>query len=126
MTYGLLAELLLLAHLTFMKFVAFGGLAVLRWRWLMWVHLPAAIAGAILALAGWLWPFAGLEQWLRERGANHGYHRNLVEQYLPSWLHPASFSRPAEFVVGLLVLALNAYIYQRVLRGWRARRAATT
>jgi hypothetical protein len=125
-TYGLLAELLLLAHLTFMKFVAVGGLMVLRWRWLLWVHLPAAITGAILALGGWFWPFAGLEQWLRERGTAHGYTRNLVEQFVPSWLHPASLPRPAEFVVGLLVLALNAYIYRRVLREWRARRAART
>jgi hypothetical protein len=124
--YGLLADLLLFVHLTLMKFVAVGGLMVLRWRWLVWVHLPAAIGGAILALGGWFWPFSGLERWLREHGAAHGYTRNLVEQFLPSWLHPAAMPRSMEIVVGLLVLALNAYIYRRVLRDWRARRVATT
>jgi hypothetical protein len=122
--YGLLADLLLFVHLTLMKFVAVGGLMVLRWRWLVWVHLPAAIGGAILALGGWFWPFSSLERWLREHGAAHGYTRNLVDQFLPSWLHPAAMPRSMEIVVGLLVLALNAYIYRRVLRDWRARRAA--
>jgi hypothetical protein len=101
----------------------FAELLLLRWRWLVWIHLPAAIAGAVLALGGWFWPFTGMEVWLRTRGASQGYTRNLVVQYLPWWLHPASLPRPMEFVAGLLVLALNAYIYRRVLREWRARRA---
>lgn len=122
MIYGILADLLLFVHLTFMKFVAVGGLMVLRWRWLVWVHLPSAILGAILALSGWFWPFAGLERWLRDRGAATGYTRNLVEMYLPSWLHPSALPRPAETAIGLLVLALNLYIYRRILREWRAAR----
>ena len=124
MIYWLLAELLLFVHLTLMKFVAVGGLMVLRWRWLVWIHLPAAIGGAILALGGWFWPFTGLEQWLRGRGIEQGYTRNLVEQFLPSWLHPAFLPRSLEFVVGLLVLGLNVYIYRRILREWRTRQAA--
>jgi Protein of Unknown function (DUF2784) len=118
--YGLLAELLLFVHLTFMKFVAVGGLLVLRWRWVVWVHLPAAILGAVLALGGWYWPFRGLEQLLRQRGAVAGYRQNLVEQFLPSWLHPATMPRPLEMAIGLLVLAMNVYIYRRVLRELQA------
>jgi hypothetical protein len=124
--YGLLADLLLFVHLTFMKFVALGGLMVLRWRWLVWVHLPSAILGAVLALGGWFWPFAGLERWLRDRGAATGYTRNLVEAHLPSWMHPSALPRPAETAVGLLVLALNLYIYRRILREWRAARSPAT
>ena len=93
MIYGVLAELLLFVHLTLMKFVAVGGFLVLRWRWLLWVHLPAAILAAVMVLAGWFWPFAGLEHWLRERGAQHGYTQNLVERFLPTWLHPATMPR---------------------------------
>jgi hypothetical protein len=120
--YGLLADLLLFVHLTFMKFVAVGGLLVLRWRWLVWVHLPSAILGAVLALSGWFWPFGGLERWLRDQGAASGYTRNLVDMVLPSWLHPSALPRPVETAIGLLVLALNLYIYRRILRDWRATR----
>lgn len=116
MIYGLLADLLLFVHVTFMKFVAVGGLMVLRWRWLIWVHLPSAILGAMLALSGWFWPFASLERWLRKRGSAHGYSVNLVDRFLPDWLHPASLPRAAEFAVGLAVLAFNIYVYRRILR----------
>lgn len=126
MIYGVLAELLLFVHVTFMKFVAVGGLLVLRWRWLMWVHLPAAIMGATMVLTGWFWPFAGLEHWLRARGAQHGYTQNLVERFLPTWLHPATMPRALELVLGILVLLLNLYIYRRVLRQRRAAAAVPT
>ncbi len=116
MIYGVLADLLLFVHVWFMKFVALGGLAVIRWRWLMWIHLPCALLGAVLALGGWFWPFAGLEGWLRAEGAAHGYSINLVDRYLPSWLHPASLPRFLELGIGLLVLGLNVYIYHRVFR----------
>jgi hypothetical protein len=114
--YAVLADLLLLVHLTFMKFVAVGGLMVLRWRWILWVHLPSAILGAAMAFAGWLWPFAGIERWLRDRAAVLGHHASLVERLLPAWLHPATMPRVLELVVGLLVLLLNVYIYRRVFR----------
>ena len=119
MIYGVLADLLLLVHVTFMKFVALGGLAVMRWRWLMWVHVPCATLGAAMALSGWWWPFAGVERWLRETGAAHGYSVNLVDRYLPDWLHPAALPRSMELVIGLLVLGLNLYIYRRVFRQHR-------
>jgi hypothetical protein len=125
MIYGLLAELLLFVHLTFMKFVAVGGLMVLRWRWLIWIHLPSAIIGAVLALSGWFWPFADLEHWLRSLASAHGYTVNLVDRYLPGWLHPAAFPRSVEFVIGLAVLGFNVYVYRRILRERRMRPVPT-
>ena len=116
MVYGVLADLLLFIHVTFLKFVAVGGYLVLRWRWVKWVHLPSALLGAVMAFAGWLWPFERLETWLRSRALDAGYTLNLVDRYLPDWLHPASLPRAAEAVIGLGVLALNVYIYRRVFR----------
>ena len=36
------ADSLVLFHLTFILFVLFGGLLALKWRRVMWLHLPAA------------------------------------------------------------------------------------
>ncbi len=123
MIYGLVADLLLLVHLTFMKFVALGGLMVLRWRWLIWIHLPSAVIGLALALSGWFWPFEGLERWLREQGAAHGYTLNLVDRFVPDWLNPASLPRWLVLGIGWLVLGLNVYIYRRIFRQRRLARA---
>ena len=45
MPYLVLADLIVLVHAFFVLFVLLGGVAVLRWRCLAWLHLPAAIWG---------------------------------------------------------------------------------
>ncbi|WP_158683235.1 DUF2784 family protein, partial [Pseudomonas gingeri] len=45
MFYRIAADGLVSFHLLFILFVLFGGLLVLRWRWLIWLHLPAATWG---------------------------------------------------------------------------------
>ena len=42
------ADLLVAAHVAFILFVVFGGLTVLRWPRLAWLHLPAAVWGAVV------------------------------------------------------------------------------
>ena len=46
--YGVLADAVVVLHLGFVLFVVLGGLLVLRWRWVMWLHLPAAVMGSPL------------------------------------------------------------------------------
>ena len=116
MIYGILADLLLVVHFTFMKFVAVGGFGVLRWRWIRWVHLPAAVLGAGLAFAGWLWPFESTERWLRDQGTQRGYSLNLVDRFLPKWMHPAALPRGMELLIGVTVVIVNILIYRRVFR----------
>ena len=40
--YPFLADLVLVVHLAFVVFVLCGGLLTLKWRWIAWLHLPAA------------------------------------------------------------------------------------
>ena len=50
MFYRILADTTAIAHFAFVLFVALGGLLVLRWRKLAWIHLPAAIWGALIEI----------------------------------------------------------------------------
>ncbi|MDX2057418.1 MAG: DUF2784 domain-containing protein, partial [Gemmatimonadales bacterium] len=69
MIYDWLADLTLLVHLGFIGFVAAGGLLVLRWRRLAWLHLPAAIWGVAIEVSGWICPLTPLENhWRRKAG----------------------------------------------------------
>ena len=43
MWYRIGADLVLLLHLAFVLFVMTGGLLLLKWPRLAWLHLPAAI-----------------------------------------------------------------------------------
>ncbi|HEX7422207.1 MAG TPA: DUF2784 family protein, partial [Thermoanaerobaculia bacterium] len=46
-----MATTLAIAHFAFIIFVAIGALLVLRWRWVMYLQLPAAIWGALIEIA---------------------------------------------------------------------------
>jgi len=73
MLYQVLADSVVLAHLAFIVFVLFGGLLALRWRWMPWIHLPAAIWGAVVVLFGWICPLTPIENALRHASGSAEY-----------------------------------------------------
>ena len=121
MALRILADATVVLHFAFVLFVIFGGLLV-AWRpWVAWLHLPAASWGAWVELAGWVCPLTPLENWLRREGGEPTYTSSFVERYLLPILYPASLTPELQWVLGGLVLAVNAVVYFAVLRH-RARR----
>lgn len=114
--YRLLADATVVAHLAFVLFVVGGGLLVLRWPRLAWLHLPAAIWGAFIEFAGWICPLTPLENWLRRRGGEQGYDVSFVEHYLIPVLYPEALSREMQWMLGSLVLVINLTVYALVFR----------
>ena len=122
MVYRLLADIIVVLHLGFVAFVVLGGLLTLRWPRAAWAHLPAAVWGAWVEFAGWICPLTPLEGWLRRRGGDGGYSGHFVEHYLMPVLYPAALTREIQWVLGSLVLAINAVVYALVVRRAIARR----
>jgi hypothetical protein len=103
--------------------VALGGLLVLRWPRLAWLHLPAAAWGALIELAGWICPLTPLENRFRRLGGEAGYEGGVVETYVLEALYPEGLAREVQIALGLLVLAVNGAVYAVLLRRrWRQRR----
>lgn len=121
-TTALLADLILVLHVCFVMFVAFGGLLVVRWPRLAWVHLPAAVWGAGIELTGGICPLTPLENVLRERAGEAGYEGDFVARYLLPVLYPEGLTREAQLVLGLAVIAANTVLYTVALTRARARR----
>ncbi len=113
-----LADLVVLLHAAFVLFVVFGGLLVLRWRGLTWIHLPAVAWAAFVEFSGWLCPLTPLEHWFRLQAGGRPYPSGFIEHYLLPLLYPARLTRTMQVVLGLLVLALNLGIYGAA---WRRR-----
>jgi len=120
MPYGLLADLVLLAHAGFVVFVVLGGLPVLRWPRLAWLHLPAVAWGAGIEFAGAICPLTPLEIHLRSLAGQQGYAGGFVEHYVFALLYPEGLTRNVQLALGLLVLVINALVYAIV---WRRHRA---
>jgi hypothetical protein len=119
--YRLFADATVVLHLGFVLFVVLGGVLVLRWPRLAWVHLPAAAWGAWIEFAGWTCPLTPLENWLRRQGGDEAYAGSFVDQYLMPVLYPAALSREMQWALGALVLAVNGVVYLMAFR----RRAAS-
>lgn len=118
MPYGFLADLVVLVHFAFVLFVVLGGLLVLKWKRLAWVHVPAFLWGALIEFAGWICPLTPLENWLRVKGGVTGYRSGFIEHYILPVLYPTLLTRRLQIALGLLVLGVNLGIY-----GWLLRRS---
>jgi hypothetical protein len=115
MLYRAAAEGVLLFHLTFIGFALFGALLVIRWRWLMVLHIPAAVWGVFIEISGGICPLTYAENFLRRRGGEAGYSDGFVEHYLTAIIYPAGLTRSIQFVIAGVVLALNITIYGALL-----------
>ncbi len=111
MMYPLLADLVLIVHRAFVVFVLCGGLLMLRWRWIAWLHLPAAVWGAVVEFTGWICPLTPLENWLRAQGGETSYRSDFITQYLLPVLYPGDLARDLQLLLGTGVVVLNAAVY---------------
>ena len=115
MPYGVLADLVLVVHLAFVAFVAFGGFAALRWPRVAWVHVPMTIHGSLVEFVGFICPLTPLEVALRQRGGETGYQGGFIEHYITAALYPDGLTRWTQLLLGAGVLALNLVVYWRVV-----------
>jgi hypothetical protein len=115
--YPLLADLVVWIHLAFVVFVVIGGLLVMKWPGLIWIHLPAVIWGITIEVSGWICPLTPLENWLRHKGGGENYHTDFVAHYLLPMLYPQGLTRKSQIILGALVVLVNVAIY-----GWIYRR----
>ena len=119
MIYGILADIVVLAHTAFVLFAVFGGFLVLRRRRLSWLHIPAVLWAALVEMAGWICPLTPLENLLRHRAGERIYQSDFIEHYLMPVLYPAALTRELQTALGLAVLFINVSIYTWV---WHKRR----
>ena len=106
-----LADVVILVHLAFILFVAAGGLLVFRWPKLAWVHVPAAVWGALIELAGWICPLTPLENRLRASVGDAAYAGGFIDRYIMPIVYPTGLTRGMQLTLGAAVIAVNLMVY---------------
>ena len=128
MLYRIGADSVVIFHFCFVAFVVTGGLLVLRWRRVMWAHLPAVAWGVYVEFSHRICPLTPLENHLRELGGSLAYRGSFVDHYIMPVLYPDGLTDRMQVALGTLILSINVICYATVLYRWRAarRRAMTT
>jgi hypothetical protein len=113
--FGVLAAVLVAAHLAFAIFAAAGGLLVLRWPRLAWAHLPAVAWAVYIEVTGGVCPLTPLENEWRQRAGLDRYSGDFIAQYVFPTLYPEGLTLEAQFAAGMTVLVVNVGIYGSLL-----------
>ncbi len=119
MIHSLLADLVVLVHLVFILFAIAGGLLVLRWPRVAWLHLPAVIWGIYLEATGRTCPLTPLENRLRRSAGSSGYEGGFVEHHLLPVIYPVALTSDTQLFLAALLFLVNLALY--AVACWLAR-----
>ena len=121
--FAIAAAGVVIVHVAFVVFVVLGGLLVVRWPRLMWLHLPAAAWGVLIEFADWICPLTPLENALRERAGLAAYSGDFIGAHVLPLLYPEQLTRTTQLWLGTFALLFNAIVYGYVIRiHWTGRK----
>ncbi len=124
MFFRLAADAVVVVHLLFIVFVLFGGLLVLRWRWLLILHIPALVWGAVVEFFHFYCPLTPLENAMRSRAGMEGYDGGFIEHYLIPLIYPAGLTPQIQLWLGGIVVLCNLLVYSWLAsRRWARRKS---
>ena len=116
MIFSLAADLVVLIHLAFIVFVVFGGLLLIRWRWLGMLHIPALIWALLLEFNSWVCPLTPLENRLRALAGADAYTAGFIEHYVMPVIYPPGLTPTIQLFLGGALLVINALVYVYVIK----------
>jgi hypothetical protein len=98
-------------HLAFIFFVVLGGVLVVYWPKIIWLHIPCIIWGIVIEMIGFICPLTPFENYLRLRAGQAPYSGDFVIHYIEPLIYPEGLSREVQIVLGLLVIIINIFVY---------------
>lgn len=109
--YNLLADITVAAHFLFIVFVVGGGLLVIRWPLIAFVHLPAAIWGAAIELFGWICPLTPMENYFLNLAGKSTYSGDFIVRHLLPVIYPENLTINIQHILGAVVILINIIFY---------------
>ncbi len=110
MLYLWAADLLIVIHFSFILFVIFGALLLFKWPKLIWLHLPAAVWGALIEFYHWVCPLTEWEHVLRQ-GSDWAYEGSFIGHYLIPLIYPPGLTPEIQLLMGAGVVVINLSLY---------------
>ncbi len=115
MIYSFLAGLLVIIHLGFILFAVLGGVLIMKWRWVIFLHIPAVVWAALIEFKGWICPLTPWENQLRQAAGEAGYTGGFIEHYLIPVIYPEKLTPEIQIILGIFVIVVNVAVYSWIL-----------
>ena len=110
--YRAVARVVAGVHLVFALFVMLGGVLVLRWSSLLWVHLFAVLWAAATTILDLGCPLTPWEKIAWRRGGREPYEEGFLQHYvMRRRTSSRAESRRQHITLGVVVVVLNVVVY---------------
>ena len=113
MAASLAADAVLVLHLAFILFAVFGGVLVLWYPKIAWLHLPALAWAVWIAATHGICPLTPLENSLRRAAGEAGYSGTFIDHYVMPLIYPTGLTPTHQIWIAIVLAASNALLY-----GW--------
>ncbi|MCE5212297.1 MAG: DUF2784 domain-containing protein [Deltaproteobacteria bacterium] len=119
--YNILADITVGVHFLFILFVVCGGLLVVYWPKMAFLHLPAAIWGTLVEIFNCVCPLTPLENHLLSLAGQGTYEGDFIVRYLIPLIYPEKLTVNIQYVLGGVVIVVNIIFYTIAVLKYRKR-----
>ena len=114
--FEIFATLILLLHYSFILFVIFGALLILRFKKIIYFHLPAVAWGAYIELSHSICPLTHLENYFLKKAGKDQYSIDFIENYVFKIIYPPALNYEIQTYLGVILIFVNLVIYYYIVK----------
>jgi len=111
-----LATLTLLLHFSFILFVIFGALLILRFKKIIYFHIPAVAWGAYIEFSHSICPLTHLENYFLKKAGKDQYSIDFIENYVFKIIYPPALNYEIQTYLGVILIFVNLVIYYYIVK----------
>ena len=114
--FEIFATLALLLHFSFILFVIFGAILILKFKKIIYVHIPSVAWGAYIELSHSICPLTHLENYFLKKAGKEQYSVDFIENYIFKIIYPPALNYEIQTYLGIILIFVNLVIYYYIVK----------
>ncbi len=114
--FEIFAILALLLHFSFILFIIFGAILILKFKKIIYAHIPAVTWGAYIELSHSICPLTHLENYFLKKAGKDQYSVDFIENYIFKIIYPPALNYEIQTYLGVILIFVNLLIYYYIVK----------
>ena len=114
--FEIFAILALLLHFSFILFIIFGAILILKFKKIIYAHIPAVTWGAYIELNHSICPLTHLENYFLKKAGKDQYSVDFIENYIFKIIYPPALNYEIQTYLGVILIFVNLLIYYYIVK----------